>query len=95
MCWTTSATPGGRRCSLSSSDVLFGAILAFVGAAQLRRIAPDTTVANLVGLALVRKFSAAMNRIVLAGRIGGAYAARIAITQSNEEIDALQQVQTA
>ena len=71
-------------------NVLIGAILAFVGAVQLRKFAADAYVANLVGLAVVREMAAVMTAIVMAGRTGGAYAARIATMQGNEEIDALQ-----
>ncbi len=74
---------------VSVVNFLIGAILAFVGAAQLRKFAAGTYVANLVGLALVREMAAVMTAIVMAGRTGGAYAARIATMQGNEEIDAL------
>ncbi len=70
-------------------NVLVGAILAFVGVVQLRRLAADSFVANLVGLALVREMVPVMTAIIMAGRTGGAYAARIATMQGNEEIDAL------
>jgi len=66
-------------------NVLIGAILAFVGAVQLRKFAADAYVANLVGLAVVREMAAVMTAIVMAGRTGGAYATM----QGNEEIDAL------
>lgn len=59
---------------------------------QLRKFAADIFVANLVGLALVREMSAVMTAIVMAGRTGGAYAARIATMRGNEEIDALEVV---
>jgi phospholipid/cholesterol/gamma-HCH transport system permease protein len=75
---------------VSVVNFLIGAILAFVGAVQLRKFAADIFVANLVGLALVREMAAVMTAIVMAGRTGGAYAARIATMQGNEEIDALQ-----
>ncbi len=75
---------------VSVVNFLVGAILAFVGAAQLRKFAADVYVANLVGLASVREMSAVMTAIVMSGRTGGAYAARIATMQGNEEIDALQ-----
>lgn len=75
---------------ISVVNVLIGAIFAFVGAAQLRKFAADTYVANLVGLAVVREMAAVMTAIVMAGRTGGAYAARIATMEGNEEIDALQ-----
>lgn len=74
---------------VSIVNVLVGAILAFVGAEQLRKFAADTYVANLVGIALVRELAAIMTAIVMAGRTGGAYAARIATMEGNEEIDAL------
>ncbi len=74
---------------VSVVNFLIGAILAFVGAVQLRKFAADVYVANLVGLALVREMAAVMTAIVMAGRTGGAYAARIATMQGNEEIDAL------
>jgi phospholipid/cholesterol/gamma-HCH transport system permease protein len=75
---------------VSVVNFLIGAILAFVGAVQLRKFAADVYVANLVGLAVVREMAAVMTAIVMAGRTGGAYAARIATMQGNEEIDALQ-----
>jgi phospholipid/cholesterol/gamma-HCH transport system permease protein len=75
---------------VSVVNFLIGAILAFVGAVQLRKFAADIYVADLVGLALVREMAAVMTAIIMAGRTGGAYAARIATMQGNEEIDALQ-----
>ena len=75
---------------VSTVNFLVGAILAFVGAVQLRKFAADVYVADLVGLALVREMAAVMTAIIMAGRTGGAYAARIATMQGNEEIDALQ-----
>ncbi len=75
---------------ISVVNFLLGAILAFVGAVQLQKFAADIYVANLVGLALVREMSAVMTAIIMAGRTGGAYAARIATMLGNEEIDALQ-----
>ena len=74
---------------VSVVNFLIGAILAFVGAVQLRKFAADIYVANLVGLAMVREMAAVMTAIIMAGRTGGAYAARIATMQGNEEIDAL------
>jgi phospholipid/cholesterol/gamma-HCH transport system permease protein len=74
---------------VSIVNFLIGAILAFVGAVQLRKFAADRYVADLVGLALVREMAAVMTAIIMAGRTGGAYAARLATMQANEEIDAL------
>ena len=71
------------------ANFLVGAILAFVGAAELRRFGAESYVPNLVGVASVRELSSVITGIVMAGRTGGAYAARIASMRGNEEIDAL------
>jgi phospholipid/cholesterol/gamma-HCH transport system permease protein len=70
-------------------NVLVGAILAFVGAIELRRFGADIYIANLVGLAQVREMAAVMTAIVMCGRTGGAYAAEIASMQGSNELDAL------
>ena len=70
-------------------NVLMGAILAFVGAVQLRRFGAGIYVADLVGVASVRELTPIVTGIVLAGRTGASFAARIATMQGNEEIDAL------
>lgn len=70
-------------------NFLVGAILAFVGAVQLRKFAADIFVADLVAIAVVREMAAVMTAIVMSGRTGAAYAARIATMRGNEELDAL------
>lgn len=70
-------------------NVLVGAILAFVGAIELRRFGADVYIANLVAVAVLREMAALMTAIVMSGRTGGAYAAQIATMQGSEEIDAL------
>jgi len=70
-------------------NFLVGAILAFVGAVQLRKFAADIFVADLVGIAVVREMAAVMTAIIMSGRTGAAYAARIATMRGNEELDAL------
>ena len=70
-------------------SLLIGLTVAFVGAIQLRQFGADIYVANLVGLAMTREMAALMTGIVLAGRIGAAYAAQLGTMQGNEEIDAL------
>jgi phospholipid/cholesterol/gamma-HCH transport system permease protein len=70
-------------------NVLVGAILAFVGAIELRRFGAEVYVANLIAIAVVREMAALMTAIVMSGRTGGAYAAQIATMQGSEEIDAL------
>ncbi|HEX2940646.1 MAG TPA: ABC transporter permease [Rhodopila sp.] len=70
-------------------NALVGAILAFVGAVQLRRFGAGIYIADLIGIATIREMAAVMTAVVMAGRTGGAYAAHIATMQGNEEIDAL------
>jgi phospholipid/cholesterol/gamma-HCH transport system permease protein len=70
-------------------NVLMGAILAFVGAVQLKTFGAGLYVADLVGIASIRELAPVMTAIVLAGRTGASFAARIATMQGNEEIDAL------
>jgi phospholipid/cholesterol/gamma-HCH transport system permease protein len=70
-------------------NVLIGGILAFVGAAQLRRFGAGIYVADLIGVSVVREMAAVMTAIIMSGRTGGAYAAEIATMQGNEEIDAI------
>ncbi|WP_051330108.1 MlaE family ABC transporter permease [Niveispirillum irakense] len=70
-------------------NLLMGSILAFVGAVQLKAFGAGLYVADLVGIASVRELAPVMTAIVLAGRTGASFAARIATMQGNEEIDAL------
>jgi phospholipid/cholesterol/gamma-HCH transport system permease protein len=70
-------------------NLLMGAILAFVGAVQLKTFGAGIYVANLVGIASVRELTPILTAIVLAGRTGASFAARIATMQGNEEVDAL------
>ncbi len=70
-------------------NLLVGAILAFVGAVQLKKFGADVFVADLVSIASVREMAVVITAVVLCGRTGAAFAARIATMQGNEEIDAL------
>ncbi len=70
-------------------SLLFGLILAFVGAVQLQRFGASIYVADLVGVGMVRDMAAFMTAIIVAGRSGAAYAAQIGTMKVTEEIDAL------
>lgn len=70
-------------------NLLVGSILAFVGAIQLMKFGAEIFVADLVSIATVREMAAVITAVVLCGRVGAAFAARIATMQGNEEIDAL------
>ena len=68
---------------------LVGLILAYIGAVQFRMFGAEIYVANLVGIAMAREMAAIMTAILMAGRTGAAYAARLGTMTVNEEIDAL------
>jgi phospholipid/cholesterol/gamma-HCH transport system permease protein len=70
-------------------NVLVGAIVAFVGGIQLRRLGAEVYVSNLIGVTEVREMAPLITAIVMSGRTGGAYAAEISAMQGSEEIDAL------
>ncbi|HEX9024460.1 MAG TPA: ABC transporter permease [Geobacteraceae bacterium] len=74
---------------VSLISVLVGLILAFVGSIQLKTFGAQIYIADLVGIAMVRAMGAIMTGIIMAGRTGAAFAARIGTMQVNEEIDAL------
>ena len=74
---------------VSLISVLVGLILAFVGAIQLKAFGAQLYVADLVGIAMVREMAAIMAGIIVAGRTGAAFAAKLGTMQVNEEIDAL------
>jgi len=68
---------------------LVGVIFAYMGAVQLQRFGAQTYIADLVTVGAVREVAALMTGVILAGRIGAAYAAQLGSMQANEEIDAL------
>lgn len=75
---------------VSLTTLLFGLILAFVGAVQLTQFGAQIYVAGLVGIGMLRVMGAVMVGVVMSGRIGASYAAFIGTMQVNEEIDALE-----
>ncbi len=74
---------------IAITNILFGLILAFVGAIQLTQFGAESFVAPLVGIGMLRVMGAVMVGIIMSGRIGAAYAALIGTMQVNEEVDAL------
>jgi phospholipid/cholesterol/gamma-HCH transport system permease protein len=70
-------------------NILVGAIVAFVGGIQLRRLGAEVYVSNLIGVTEVREMAPLITAIVMSGRTGSAYAAEISAMQGSEEIDAL------
>jgi phospholipid/cholesterol/gamma-HCH transport system permease protein len=70
-------------------NILVGAIVAFLGGIQLRRLGAEIYVSNLIGVTEVREMAPLITAIVMSGRTGSAYAAEIAAMQGSEEIEAL------
>lgn len=71
-------------------NLLVGAILAFVGAVQLVKFGAGIYVADLVSISVVREMAAVITAVVMAGRIGAAYAAELGTLQASEELDAFE-----
>jgi phospholipid/cholesterol/gamma-HCH transport system permease protein len=70
-------------------SALFGLILAFIGAVQLKLFGAEIYVASLVGISVVRVMGAVMTGVIVAGRTGAAYAAELGTMRVTEEIDAM------
>ena len=68
---------------------LVGLMLAYMGGAQLGRIGAQTYLADVVAVGMVRELAGLMTAVILAGRVGAAFAAQLATMQAGEEIDAL------
>ena len=75
---------------VSLISLLVGMILAFLGSVQLRMFGAEVFIANGVAVGMVREMGALMTGIIMAGRTGAAFAARLGTMQVNEEVDALQ-----
>jgi phospholipid/cholesterol/gamma-HCH transport system permease protein len=68
---------------------LLGLMLAYMGGAQLQRIGAQNFLADVVTVGMVREMAGLMTGIILAGRVGSAFAAQLATMKANEEVDAL------
>ncbi len=68
---------------------LVGLMLAYMGGAQLGRIGAQAFLADVVTVGMVRELAGLMTGVILAGRVGAAFAAQLATMQAGEEIDAL------
>ena len=64
-------------------------ILAFLGSVQLKLFGVEIFIADAVAIGMAREMGALMTGILMAGRTGAAFAARLGTMQVNEEIDAL------
>jgi phospholipid/cholesterol/gamma-HCH transport system permease protein len=68
---------------------MIGLILAYMGAAQLQQFGAKAFIADLMTVSVVREIAALLTGIILAGRVGAAFAAQLGSMQANDELDAL------
>ncbi len=68
---------------------LIGLMLAYMGGAQLDRLGAQSYIADIVTVGMVRELAGLMAGVILAGRVGSAFAAQLATMKGGEEIDAL------
>jgi phospholipid/cholesterol/gamma-HCH transport system permease protein len=68
---------------------LVGVILAFMGAVQLSQFGASIYVADLVCIGMTRDMGAIMTAIIMSGRTGAAFAAKLGTMRVTQEIDAL------
>ena len=88
--WTIIQECGAEALPIVSLiSFLIGVILAFVGNVQLASFGASLYVADLVGIAMVREMGVVMTAIIICGRTGASFAARLGSMRANEEIDAL------
>jgi len=84
-----------EQCGVSAVGIviliafLVGVILAFMGAVQLSQFGASIYVADLVGIGMVREMGAMMTAIIMSGRTGAAFAAKLGTMKVTQEIDAL------
>jgi phospholipid/cholesterol/gamma-HCH transport system permease protein len=74
---------------VSLISFLVGVILAFMGAVQLQQFGAAIYVADLVAIGIARDMGAMMTAIIMSGRTGAAFAARLGTMKVTQEIDAL------
>ncbi len=71
---------------------LMGVVIAYQGAVQLKLYGANIYVADLVGYSMLRELAPLLTAILICGRTGSAYAAKIGTMKVREEIAALQTI---
>lgn len=74
--------------------LFIGIILALQTAVQMQRLGSEMYIASIVALSLVRELGPVITALVVAGRVGAAFAAEIGSMQVTEQIDALETLAT-
>lgn len=68
---------------------LISIVLAYQGAAQLRRFGAEIFTINMLAISLLREMGVLLTAIMVAGRSGSAFTAEIGVMKVNEEVDAM------
>jgi phospholipid/cholesterol/gamma-HCH transport system permease protein len=68
---------------------LMGVVIAYQGAVQLKLYGANIYIADLVGYSMLRELAPLLTAILVCGRTGSAYAAKIGTMQVREEVDLL------
>ena len=71
---------------------LMGVVIAYQGAVQLKLYGANIYVADLVGYSMLRELAPLLTAILVCGRTGSAYAAKIGTMKVREEVAALQTI---
>ena len=71
---------------------LMGVVIAYQGAVQLKLYGANIYIADLVGHSMLRELAPLLTAILVCGRTGSAYTAKIGTMQVREEVDALQTI---
>jgi phospholipid/cholesterol/gamma-HCH transport system permease protein len=74
---------------VSLTCALIALMLGYMGGAQLQKLGAEGYIADIVTVGMVRELAALMTGMILAGRVGAAFAAQLGTMQVGEEIDAL------
>jgi phospholipid/cholesterol/gamma-HCH transport system permease protein len=71
---------------------LMGVVIAYQGAVQLKLYGANIYIADLVGYSMLRELAPLLTAILICGRTGSAYAAKIGTMKVREEIAALETI---
>jgi phospholipid/cholesterol/gamma-HCH transport system permease protein len=73
-------------CTLS---FFIGAVVAYLGANQLKQFGASVFAVELVGVAVLREFAVVITAVILAGRSDSAFTAQIGAMRMQQEVDAM------
>jgi phospholipid/cholesterol/gamma-HCH transport system permease protein len=71
---------------------LMGVVIAYQGSIQLKLYGANIYIADLVGYSMLRELAPLLTAILVCGRTGSAYTAKIGTMKVREEVDALQTI---